>query len=122
MQRIIRAIHKTFTPSRKRSETGFTLIELLVVVGILGALAAIVVLNVGKFIGEGTCEGYYTEKHNMQTAVVAYMADHQMSDGSGITLTDAEEFLVTDPKYDWSGLNPDANGKIGDASDMPSDC
>ena len=55
---------------------GFTLIELLVVVAILGVLAAVVTLNVGKFIGQGQTEAAATELHNVQTAVVAYMADN----------------------------------------------
>ena len=56
-------------------ERGFTLIELLVVVAILGVLAAVIVPNVGKFMGTGTVQAANTEAHNVQTAVLAYMAD-----------------------------------------------
>ena len=60
-------------------EKGFTLIELLVVVAVLGVLAAVAVPNVGKFIGQGKTESYETELHNIQTAVLAYMAENSGS-------------------------------------------
>ena len=60
-------------------ERGFTLIELLVVVAILGILAAVVALNVGGFIGRGHDEAACTERHNIQTAVLAYMAENNGS-------------------------------------------
>jgi len=64
-------------------ERGFTLIELLVVVAILGVLAAVVVPNVGKFMGSGTIEAANTETHNVQTAVLAYMADNNLATITG---------------------------------------
>ncbi len=63
----------------KRGEKGFTLIELLIVVAILGVLAAVVIPNVGRFIGRGEEEAAETEYSNIQTAVVAMMVDNQLS-------------------------------------------
>ena len=59
----------------KRGEKGFTLIELLIVVAILGVLAAVVIPNVGRFIGRGKTEASATELANVQSAVVAMMVD-----------------------------------------------
>ena len=63
----------------KRGEKGFTLIELLIVVAILGVLAAVVIPNVGRFIGRGETEAGETELSNVQSAVVAMMVDNQLS-------------------------------------------
>ena len=86
----------------KYGQKGFTLIELLVVIAILGTLAGVVVLNVIQFIGKGACEAGLTEKHNVQTASVAYTYDdtnHAKYDGKASGLYPA--YLLTTPKYDW---------------------
>ena len=64
----------------ERGEKGFTLIELLIVVAILGVLAAVVIPNVGRFIGRGETEAADTEFANVQTAIIAMMVDNQLSE------------------------------------------
>jgi len=63
----------------KRGERGFTLIELLIVIAILGVLAAVVIPNVGRFIGRGEDEAKNTEFANIQSAVQAMMVDNDLS-------------------------------------------
>ena len=100
----------------KYGNKGFTLIELLVVIAILGTLAAVVVLNVTKYIGSGRTEAQATERANVQTAVAAYMYDHTGAVPSG-TFSGAGGILSP---FFLNGLNctyvVDANGAVGEPS------
>jgi prepilin-type N-terminal cleavage/methylation domain-containing protein len=64
----------------KRGEKGFTLIELLIVVAILGVLAAVVIPNVGRFLGKGEDEAQETEFATLQAALHAMMIDNDLSE------------------------------------------
>ena len=70
----MRSIQKLITQLRK-SETGFTLVELLVVVGIIVALAAVIIPNVAKFTSKGTEGANAAEHETVQTAFDTLMAD-----------------------------------------------
>jgi len=89
----------------KRGEKGFTLIELLIVVAILGVLAAVVIPNVGRFIGRGEQEAKETEFANIQSAVHSMMVDNELA-----TLPSP----VGTPKTNDMGAFPDTSATADD--------
>ncbi len=95
----------------KRGEKGFTLIELLIVVAILGVLAAVVIPNVGRFIGRGQAEASATENATVSSAVVAMMVDNALS---------SLPHPVTTATSDMASF-PDATAHIGALLDKKKD-
>ncbi len=92
----------------QKGQGGLTLIEILIVVLILGIIAAVVILNVGGFIGVGEREALCTEGDTMQAAVMAWVAKHSAGDCVNFTAGDwigtlkGENLLLRDPKYSWN--------------------
>ena len=95
-----------------RGEKGFTLIELLVVIAILGIIAAVVALNVGNFFGRGTLQAANTELHQVQTSIIACMADGEVG-------------VLTEPAdgdtNDWAGGNGTIYVTVGNTTYDASD-
>jgi prepilin-type N-terminal cleavage/methylation domain-containing protein len=90
MKRVI----KRFTKKFRRGEKGFTLVELLVVIAIIGVLAAVVVPNVGQFMGRGRTEARAAELNNVQTATIAMMADGDTGQLTAVSTATADMSTV----------------------------
>jgi len=114
----------------RQGEGGFTLIEILIVLLILSILVAVVVFNVGGFIGQGTEEIAKMQGNLVQTAIVAAMAAESAAnvvagdigeDGTSLTnpaawVLTVDSTAVTMSKYVQSAITGywewDASGTI----------
>lgn len=93
---------KRFLKSFRHGQRGFTLIELIIVIAILGILAAVLVPNLAGFIGTGKVAAYNTEVANVETAALAYYADH-----NGIwPSTSTELYNALDPDNSYISALP----------------
>ncbi len=88
-------------------QEGFTLIEMIVVVGIIAILAAVIIPNVGKFIGTGEQGAKDAELESVQMAMNA-----MMSDGAVTTVT----ALVGNSTANWGALPV---GVVSDPGTVP---
>lgn len=91
-------------------QKGFTLIELLIVIAVLGALAAVVVPQVGKFLGTANLTAGNTEAANVKTGAMSYLAD------KGGFPDDSDDLIPGYISNDPSGLYTfDDNGQVESA-------
>ncbi len=80
-----------------RGEDGFTLIEMVVVVGIIVALAAVIVPLVIQFAGQGDTGAASAEWDAVQSAVDTMMADNNLTT---ITAAAANAFVTDSFDFD----------------------
>ena len=88
-------------------QKGFTLIEMIVVVGIIAVLAAVIVPNIGKFIGSGEQGAKDAEFESVQTAMNAMMAD------SAVVLVVDHSAAADNSIQDWTAEPKEDAADIG---------
>lgn len=79
----MRQFPKGLVPRIPGGKAGFTLVELLVVVGIIVALAAVIVPSVIQFAGKGETGAKAAESNNVQTAIDTLMTDVSITTVTG---------------------------------------
>ena len=81
-------------------QSGFSLIEMIVVVGIISLLAAVIIPNIGKFIGSGEQGAKNAEADSVRHAMSAMMSETVIS---SVNPTGASSNIWTDKPTDPSG-------------------
>ena len=84
---------------KTNGKEGFTLIELLVVIGIIVALAAIIVPLVTKFAGKGDEGALEAETETVQTAMDTMMADNGI-----VAVTANDKGTTSNGQNTWTAL------------------
>ncbi len=101
--------------SKRGQQVGFTPTDLLIVVAILAVVAAVVIPNMGGFLGMSGGEDRDTELHNVQSAVKAMMVDNNTIriTPTGAATGDMSAFPNPISPVWWKGLGPgDAPGYV----------
>lgn len=93
----MRGLIRTRLGSRSEDQQGFTLIELLVVIGIIVALAAVMVPMIIQFSGEGAEAAENREWDTVQTLIDLMMADNEMT-----SVTPSGGVTRISDTFDWN--------------------
>jgi len=120
---------------RKKNQQGFTLIELIVVIAIIAILAAIVLVNVQKYIGDAKVKARAaSDAKNIETALIAFYGQYgdypyepegdtssveiysTIVGGYGepyLTISGTKHYLSEFYKLDWTGYNANYFNQTG---------
>jgi type II secretory pathway pseudopilin PulG len=81
---------------------------MIVVVGIIAVLAAVIVPNIGRFIGSGEAGAKAAESESVQTAMNAMMADRAITAVTASAITATKEWVALPAGADACPLGANA--------------
>ena len=109
----MRNILKKTLGRRSEDQKGFTLIELLVVVGIIVALAAVIVPMVIQFSGRGDEGAASAEWDSIQSAIATMMADNTLT---AVSAGASAAFITDSFNFDADGGTQNLSTYLRDSS------